>query len=116
VYVGWVEGRRRLLKREIRDVDIYVVWKIVLVIERIAQEFSKMKWNSAKDMRFILHGITSVDYCVKALGIVAFLRTTYTVYSRNSFTYDHKTLRISSPVRLTTCRGTVYNVFAVVAV
>jgi hypothetical protein len=37
VYVGWVEGRRRLLKREIRDVDIYVVWKTVLVIGGIAQ-------------------------------------------------------------------------------
>jgi hypothetical protein len=84
VYVGWVEGRRRLPKREICDVDIYVVWKIVLVIGRIAQEFSNLKWNSANDMRVILHGITSVNYCVKALGIVAFLRTTYTVHIDSS--------------------------------
>jgi hypothetical protein len=84
VYVGWVEGRRRLPKREICDVDIYVVWKIVLVIGRIAQEFSNLKWNSANDMRVILHGITSVDYCVKALRMVAFLRTTYTVYIDSS--------------------------------
>jgi hypothetical protein len=71
-------------KREVRDVDIYVVWKTVLVIGRIAQEFSSLKWNSANDMRVILHSITSVDYCVKALGIVAFLRTTYTVHIDSS--------------------------------
>jgi hypothetical protein len=79
-----MEGRRRLPKREIRDVNIYVVWKAVLAIGRIAQEFSNLKWNSANDMCLILHGTTSVDYCVKALRMVAFLRTTYTVHIDSS--------------------------------
>jgi hypothetical protein len=52
VYAGWVQGRRRVPKRELRDGNIYVVWKIVLVIGRIAQEFGSLMENSASAMKF----------------------------------------------------------------